>query len=145
MVDVSEKAITRRQAKARARVRMSTEALTAIIAGNLPKGDVFGTARIAAIQAAKRCSDLIPLCHQIPLTFVDVTFDSDDRIPGVRIESIVRCESRTGVEMEALTAAAVAALTVIDMAKSVDRWMTIEGLELLEKEGGKSGRVRRPA
>ena len=144
MVDISGKAVSHREARAQARVRMRAEALDAIVAGNLPKGDVFATARIAGIQAAKRCSDLIPMCHPLALTFVDVSCVADDQLPGLRIESTVRCEAQTGAEMEALTAVAVAALTVVDMAKSADRWMTIEGLELVEKQGGKSGAVRRP-
>jgi cyclic pyranopterin monophosphate synthase len=144
MVDISDKPITRREARARATVRMSAQALAAIIAGNLPKGEVLATARIAGIQAAKRCSDLIPMCHPLPLTFIDITCVVDETVPGVRIESTVRCEARTGAEMEALAGAAVAALTVVDMAKSADRWMTIEGLELVEKQGGKSGALRRP-
>ena len=145
MVDISAKSITSREARARGAVRMSTEALKAIVAGNLPKGEVIATARIAGIQAAKRASDLIPMCHPLLLTLVDVDCRPDPRLPGIRIESRVRCEGKTGAEMEALTAVAVAALTVVDMAKSADRWMTIEGIELLEKRGGKSGDLRRPA
>ena len=145
MVDVSEKAVTLREAVARARVRMTVEAIRAIQEGNLLKGEVLATARIAGIQAAKRTSELIPMCHPLPLTLVEVSCETDPRLPGVRIEARVRCEARTGVEMEALTAAAVTALTVVDMAKSVDRWMTIEGIELVEKWGGKSGALQRPA
>jgi cyclic pyranopterin phosphate synthase len=145
MVDVSDKPVTTREARAHGAVRMSTQALKAIIAGNLPKGEVVATARIAGIQAAKRTSDLIPMCHPLMLTLVDVECLPDDRLPGIRIESRVRCEGKTGAEMEALTAVAVAALTVVDMAKSADRWMTIEGIELVEKRGGKSGDLRRPA
>ena len=143
MVDVSAKAITSREARARGAVRMSAQALKAIVAGNLPKGEVIATARIAGIQAAKRTSDLIPMCHPLPLTLVDLDCVADPGLPGIRIESRVRCEARTGAEMEALTAVAIAALTVVDMAKSADRWMTIEGIELLEKRGGKSGDLRR--
>jgi cyclic pyranopterin monophosphate synthase len=145
MVDVSDKPITTREARARGFVRMSTEAFKAIIAGNLPKGEVIATARIAGIQAAKRTSDLIPMCHPLSLTLVDVDCVPDPRLPGIHIESRVRCDGKTGAEMEALTAVAVAALTVVDMAKSADRWMTIEGIELVEKRGGKSGDLRRPA
>ena len=144
MVDVSEKPVTRREAKAMARVRMSGEALAAVLAGNLPKGEVLGTARLAGIQAAKRCSDLIPMCHPLPLTYVDVECRIVEEKGWIEILSTVRCEARTGAEMEALTAAAVAALTVVDMAKSADPWMTIDGLTLLEKSGGKSGSLRRP-
>ncbi len=144
MVDVSAKAVTSREAVARAAVRMTAEALRAIEQGNLPKGEVLATARIAGIQAAKRTSELIPMCHPLPLTLVEVNCETDPAMPGVRIEARVRCEARTGVEMEALTAAAVTALTVVDMVKSADRWMTIEGIELVEKRGGKSGSLRRP-
>ena len=145
MVDVSAKPVTTREARARGVVRMSAEALQAIVRGNLAKGEVIATARIAGIQAAKRASDLIPMCHPLILTLIDVVCRSDDALPGIRIESLVRCEAKTGAEMEALTAVAVAALTVVDMAKSADRWMTIEGIELVEKRGGKSGDLRRPA
>lgn len=143
MVDISAKPVTSRRARARAAVRMNEAALQAIEAGNLPKGEVIGTARIAGIQAAKRTSELIPMCHPLALTFVEVACLIDRDLPGVRIESDIRCDAKTGAEMEALTAAAVAALTIVDMAKSVDRWMTIESLELIEKQGGKSGSVRR--
>ena len=144
MVDISAKPVTAREARARGAVRMSRSALDAIAAGNLPKGDVVTTARIAGIQAAKRTSELIPMCHPLLLTDVDIQCELDDDLPGVRIASIVRCEAKTGAEMEALTAVAVAALTVIDMAKSADRWMTVEGITLVEKRGGKSGIQRRP-
>jgi cyclic pyranopterin phosphate synthase len=144
MVDISDKPITAREARARAAVRMSLTALDAIVAGNLPKGEVLGTARIAGIQAAKRTSELIPMCHPLALTLVDVECQPDATLPGIRVETVVRCEAKTGAEMEALTAAAVAALTIIDMAKSVDRWMTIEDLTLIEKRGGKSGLQKRP-
>jgi cyclic pyranopterin monophosphate synthase len=144
MVDVSAKPVTSREARARGMVRMSAAALKAIVAGNLPKGEVVATARIAGIQAAKRASELIPMCHPLLLTLIDVDCLPDARLPGVRITSRVRCDGKTGAEMEALTAVAVAALTVIDMAKSADRWMTIEGIELVEKRGGKSGEQRRP-
>jgi cyclic pyranopterin monophosphate synthase len=145
MVDVSAKPVSHREARARGAVRMSTEAFEAIIAGNLPKGDVIGTARIAGIQAAKRASELIPMAHPLLLTLIDVECLPDRGLPGIRIEARVRCDGKTGAELEALTAVAVAALTVVDMAKSADRWMTIQGVELLEKRGGKSGDLRRPA
>ena len=145
MVDVSAKPITSREARARGVVRMSAEALQAIMLGNLPKGEVIATARIAGILAAKRTSELIPMCHPLLLTLIDVDCVPDPRLPGVRIEARVRCDGKTGAEMEALTAVAVAALTVIDMTKSADRWMTIEGVELVDKRGGKSGDLRRPA
>jgi cyclic pyranopterin monophosphate synthase len=143
MVDISEKPVSAREARARGAVRMSPDALAAIVAGNLPKGEVIATARIAGIQAAKRTSELIPMCHPLALTLVDVQCVSDADLPGIRIESLVRCEGKTGAEMEALTAVSVAALTVVDMAKSADRWMTIEGVTLTEKRGGKSGTQRR--
>lgn len=145
MVDISAKPVTSREARARGVVRMSAGALKAIVAGNLAKGDVVATARIAGIQAAKRTSDLIPMCHPLNLTLIDVDCVPDPLLPGIRIEALVRCEAKTGAEMEALTAVAVAALTVVDMAKSADHWMTIEGIELVEKRGGKSGELRRPA
>lgn len=145
MVDVSGKAVTKREAVARGAVRMTPETLRAIRESRLPKGDVLTVARIAGIQAAKRTSELVPLCHPLPLTFVDVTCTPDDSLPGIAIESRVKCEAQTGAEMEALTAVAVAALTVIDMGKSADPWMTIQRIELVEKRGGKSGELRRPA
>jgi cyclic pyranopterin phosphate synthase len=144
MVDISDKPVTSREARARGSVKMSPAALDAIVAGNLPKGEVIGTARIAGIQAAKRTSELIPMCHPLALTMVDVVCRPDTTLPGIEIESVVRCEARTGAEMEALTAVAVAALTIVDMAKSVDRWMTIGDIELVAKRGGKSGDLRRP-
>ena len=144
MVDISAKPVTSREARARGSVTMTTAALEAIVRGNLPKGEVIGTARIAGIQAAKRTSELIPMCHPLALTMVDVVCRPDTALPGIQIESVVRCEARTGAEMEALTAVAVAALTIVDMAKSVDRWMTIGGIELVAKRGGKSGDLHRP-
>jgi cyclic pyranopterin phosphate synthase len=145
MVDVSAKPVTAREARARGAVRMSQKALAAIEAGNLPKGEVIATARIAGIQAAKRTSELIPMCHPLALSAIDVECLADPALPGIRIDARVRCEGKTGAEMEALTAVAVAALTVIDMAKSADRWMTVEGVTLVEKQGGKSGKQRRPS
>lgn len=144
MVDVSDKPVTTREARARGAVRMSAEALAAIVAGNLPKGDVITTARLAGIMAAKRASELIPMCHPLLLTQIDVDCVPDQQLPGIQLSSLIRCDGKTGAEMEALTAVAVAALTIIDMAKSADRWMSIEGVTLLEKRGGKSGTQRRP-
>lgn len=144
MVDISDKPITRREARARGTVRMSREALDAIIAGNLPKGDVITTARIAGIQAAKRTGELIPMCHPLALTLVEVECVTDESLAGIVITALVRCEGKTGAEMEALTAVAIAALTIIDMAKSADKWMTVEAIGLLEKAGGKSGTQQRP-
>jgi len=138
MVDVGDKAATHRTAVAEAFVEMTPETLALIKSGSIKKGDVLATARIAGIMAAKRTSDLIPLCHPLPITSVkiDITAISETRL---RIESYVKVTGQTGVEMEALTAASVAALTIYDMAKASDKAMRIEGLRLLRKEGGKSG------
>lgn len=143
MVDVSAKAETERLARARARVRMATETWRVIKEGKTAKGDVLGVARVAGIMAAKRTSELIPLCHPLRLTNVEVAL-SAEREGLVEIEAVARAFDRTGVEMEALVAASTAALTVYDMAKSHDRWMSIERVELVEKSGGKSGHVTRP-
>lgn len=138
MVDVGGKDVTQRRAVAEARVVMRPETLALIRSGTAKKGDVLGVARLAGIMAAKRTADLIPLCH--PLALDKVTLDlQPEGEDAVRIEATVACTGRTGVEMEALTAASVAALTVYDMCKAVDRTMRIEGLRLLEKEGGRSG------
>lgn len=145
MVDVSAKPETVREAVATGAVRMQAATLRALTEGHLPKGDALTVARIAGIQAAKRTSELIPLCHPLPLSLVEVRCTPDPALPGIRIESRVRCTARTGAEMEALTAVAVTALTVYDMAKSADRWMTIEGIGLEAKQGGKSGSLIRPA
>lgn len=142
MVDVGGKAITRRRALARARVLMSAEALALVRDGGA-KGDVLQVARIAGIQAAKRTADLIPLCHPLPLDAVTVDLALQQSPPAVVIHAEAITSARTGVEMEAMTAAGVAALTVYDMVKAVDKGMTIEGVVLLEKDGGKSGSYRR--
>lgn len=126
-------------------VRMQAATLQAISQGSLAKGDALTVARIAGIQAAKRTSELIPLCHPLPLSLVEVRCTPDAALPGVRVESRVRCTAQTGAEMEALTAVAVTALTIYDMAKSVDRWMTIETIRLELKRGGKSGELARPS
>lgn len=144
MVDISAKPETVREATASGAVRMQAATLRAITEGTLPKGDVLTVARIAGIQAAKRTSELIPLCHPLPLSLVEVRCTPDPTLPGIRIESRVRCTARTGAEMEALTAVAVTGLTIYDMAKSADRWMTIEAIGLDAKRGGKSGRLSRP-
>ncbi len=138
MVDVGDKAATHRVAVAEAFVEMKAETLKLIQAGDLPKGDVLGAARLAGIMAAKKTSDLIPLCHPLPVTSVkvDITPASETQL---RIETYVKVTGQTGVEMEALTAASVAALTIYDMAKAADKAMRIEGVRLLRKEGGKSG------
>lgn len=139
MVDVGAKTETGREAVAASRVRMQPETLRLLREGNLPKGDVLGTARVAGIMAAKRTSELIPMCHPLLLTHVAVEFSLDEETAAVDIRTTVRCHGQTGVEMEALTAASVAALTIYDMAKAVERGMVIEGVRLLEKLGGKSG------
>jgi cyclic pyranopterin phosphate synthase len=135
MVDVGAKAVSDRRAVARAVVRMSAETAAAVRSGDAPKGDVVGTARIAGIQAAKRTAELIPLCHSLPLTFVDVRIDVGDE--EVAIESEARTSAQTGVEMEALTAASVAALTVYDMVKGLERGVEIAEVFLVEKSGGR--------
>ncbi len=139
MVDVGAKDTTHRVARARGSIRMQPATLRLIKAGSAKKGDVLGVARIAAIQAAKRTADLIPLAHPLALTRVAAEFDIDAKGNAVHIEITVETLGRTGVEMEALTAVAVGLLTVYDMCKAVDRGMAIEGVRLLEKKGGKSG------
>ena len=141
MVDVTEKAVTAREAIAEARVRMLPDTLRMIVDGQHPKGDVFAVARVAGIMAAKKTAELIPLCHPLPLTHVRVELTPTRR--GYRIEARVRTTSQTGVEMEALTAVAVAALTIYDMAKAVDKGMVIGDICLIEKKGGRSGHYRR--
>jgi len=143
MVDVSAKPETAREAVARAVLRMRPETLRAIRRGNAPKGDVLGVARTAGILAAKRTHDLIPLCHPLRITRVDIRFDGLRGGRRLTVEARVRTVDKTGVEMEALTAAAVAALTVYDMVKAVERGVAITRVELVEKAGGKSGRWRR--
>jgi cyclic pyranopterin phosphate synthase len=143
MVDVSAKAVTRRRAVARAVVRMKPETAALVQAGDAPKGDVLGVARIAGIQAAKRTSDLIPLCHPLGLDHVDVDAVVDVAAGTVTLTAEAGLEARTGVEMEAMTAAAVAALTVYDMVKGLERGVAIEAVVLLEKSGGRSGTWRR--
>jgi len=142
MVDVAGKAITRRLARATGRIVMRPETFALIRAGSAQKGDVLGTARIAAIQAAKRTAELIPLAHPLPLTRVAVDFTLDEPESAVVIEVVAETTDRTGVEMEALTAATVGLLTIYDMCKSVDRGMRIDNVRLLEKTGGKSGHYK---
>lgn len=139
MVDVGEKAESARMARVTGHIRMEAATLRAIAENGVRKGDVLGVARLAGIMAAKRTADLIPLCHPLPLTDVSVSFALDDSLPGVRVEAIARTVGRTGVEMEALVAASVALLTVYDMAKAMDRGMTIGDISLAEKKGGTSG------
>ena len=139
MVDVSDKPVTARTATARARVVMQPATLAMIRQGSAKKGDVLGVARLAGIMGAKRTADLIPLCHPLPVTAVKVDLETDPAASVVEITATVRTTGQTGVEMEALTAASVAALTVYDMCKAVDRSMRIEGLRVIYKAGGKSG------
>ncbi len=142
MVDVGGKDETERTAIAEGAVVMKRETLSLIMEGNAKKGDVIGTARIAGIMAAKRTHELIPLCHPLLLTRVSVEIEPDEALPGLRVTALARVTGKTGVEMEALTAASVACLTIYDMAKAVDREMTITGVRLAEKTGGKSGDYR---
>ena len=143
MVDVSDKAATDRIAVAEGRVAMARETLALCVSGNAKKGDVFAAARIAGIMAAKKTSELIPLCHPIALTKVTVDLEADESLPGVRVTATAKTTGQTGVEMEALTAVSVACLTIYDMLKAADRAMRIEGVALVEKRGGKSGDWRR--
>jgi cyclic pyranopterin monophosphate synthase len=139
MVDVSAKAATVRRAIAEGTITMKPETLAAIEAGNAPKGDVVGTARLAGIMAAKQTASLIPLCHPLPLQKVEVQITPDPTLPGYRIQAEVKTKAETGVEMEALTAVSVAALTLYDMAKALEKSMQIDGIRLVQKTGGKSG------
>jgi cyclic pyranopterin phosphate synthase len=145
MVDVSAKEETMRVAVAEGRVAMNTETLQSILKGDAKKGDVLGAARIAGIMAAKRTPDLIPLCHPLLMTNVAVDIAADESLPGLIVRASVKTRGQTGVEMEALTAVCVACLTIYDMAKSIDRFMRIESVRLLEKSGGKSGDWRAPS
>jgi cyclic pyranopterin phosphate synthase len=142
MVGIHEKDVTVRTATAEGTITMSAETLAAIRAGNMKKGDVLGTARIAGIMAAKRTADLIPLCHPLPLSEVQIDIQPDDKLPGLRVTATVKVEGKTGVEMEALAAVSVACLTIYDMAKVAGRGMVIGGIRLLEKTGGRSGHWR---
>lgn len=139
MVDVSEKVATRRQAIAGGQVRMLPATFATIEAGNAPKGDVLGTAKLAGIMAAKQTAQLIPLCHPLPLSKIDVQILPDPELPGYQIQAEVITKAETGVEMEALTAVSVAALTLYDMAKALEKSIVIESIRLLSKTGGKSG------
>ncbi len=144
MVDVSAKPVTSREAVAEALVIMQPATLDLVKAGSAKKGDVLGVARLAGIMGAKKTSDLIPLCHPLPITRVAVELEPDDTLPGVRIRATVKTSGQTGVEMEALTAASTAALTVYDMLKAAEKAMRIEGIRLLSKTGGKSGTYEAP-
>jgi len=143
MVDVSAKPDTHRMARATGSIRMSPEALDAIVRNTVKKGDVLGVARVAGILAAKRTSELIPLCHPLPLHDVGVTFAPDPALPGIRVEVTARTAGKTGVEMEALTGASIALLTVYDMAKSLDKSMVISDISLAAKAGGRGGEYAR--
>ena len=140
MVDVSDKPVTLRIAVAENHIKMRRETLDIITEGRAKKGDVLGVARLAGIMAAKRTSELIPLCHPLPITKVSIELSPDPELPGIRISATVKTTGQTGVEMEALTAASVTALTVYDMTKAVDKGMEIGGLRVVLKDGGKSGR-----
>ena len=142
MVDVAAKAQTVREALAEATVVMQPQTLATIEAGNAPKGDVLATARIAGIMAAKQTAHLIPLCHPLPIQKVEMQITPDASLPGYRIQATVKIKAETGVEMEALTAASVAALTLYDMAKGLEKSIEIRGIRLLKKTGGKSGDYR---
>ena len=145
MVDVSAKEVTERVALAEGRVLMQPETLALCLSGQAKKGDVFATARIAGILAAKKTHEFIPLCHPLLLTKVSVDLEGDESLPGIRVTAMAKVSGQTGVEMEALTAASVACLTIYDMLKAVDRGMRIEGIALVEKRGGKSGDWTRDA
>ncbi len=142
MVDVAAKDVTKRVARAAGRIVMRPETLARVLAGSTKKGDVLGVARIAAIQAAKRTSELIPLCHPLPLTRVGVEFAPDAAASSIAIEVTAETVARTGVEMEALTAAAIGLLAIYDMCKAIDRAMRIDAVRLVEKSGGRSGHFK---
>jgi cyclic pyranopterin phosphate synthase len=144
MVDVSAKAATAREAQAEAFIILSAEAYSAVIAGDTPKGDVLAAARLAGIMAAKKTSELIPLCHPVPLTKAAIEIEAVPERYAFRIVASTRTKAETGIEMEALTAVAVAALTIYDMVKAIDRSATIESVRLMSKSGGKSGIYRAP-
>jgi len=144
MVDVGDKAVTTRMAVAEGRVVMTAKTLETVLAGDAKKGDVLGAARIAGIMAAKRTHELIPLCHPLPVSQIAVDIEPDPALPGLRVRAQVKVSGKTGVEMEALTAVSVACLTIYDMAKAIERGMRIDGIRLIEKTGGKSGRYRAP-
>ena len=145
MVDVSEKPVTARYARATGSIRMKPETLDAIRRNSLAKGDVLSVARVAGVMAAKRTAELIPLCHSLPLSDIQVDLTLDDALPGVRCEAAARTNAQTGVEMEAITAVAMCLVTVYDMAKAIDRDMTISDISLQEKSGGRSGSWKRRA
>ena len=145
MVDVAGKAVTQRVATAVGRVVMQPETLALALSGNAKKGDVFATARIAGIMAAKRTHELIPLCHPLMIAKISVDITPDAALPGVQVRATVKVSGQTGVEMEALTAVSVACLTIYDMLKAADRFMVLEAISMIEKSGGKSGDWKAPA
>jgi cyclic pyranopterin phosphate synthase len=145
MVDVGDKPVTRRIAVAEGLIRMAPDTLAAIVAGDTPKGNVLLIAQLAGIMGAKRTPDLIPLCHSIPLTSVEVDVKPDDSFPGIRVTATVAVDARTGVEMEALAAVTISLLTIYDMCKARDRGMAIENVRLLSKQGGRSGAWKAPS
>ena len=145
MVDVGAKDVTVRHARAEGSVTMTAQSLETILAGNAKKGDVLGTARIAGIMAAKKTHELIPLCHPLLIDKVTLDIEPDSALPGLRVAAEVRVSGKTGVEMEALTAVSVACLTIYDMAKAIDRTMTVGNIRLIEKSGGRSGDFKRDA
>lgn len=142
MVDVSGKPVTERMARARGAIAMRPETLEQIRSNQVSKGDVLGVARVAGILAAKRTAELVPLCHQIPLTEVRIEFELDQNLPGVRVEATARTAAQTGVEMEAIVAVSVSLITIYDMAKGVDKGMELGQISLIEKRGGKGDWVR---
>jgi len=142
MVDVGGKLVTERVAVAEGLVIMRPDTLEMVVAGNAAKGDVLGAARLAGIMGAKRTHGLIPLCHPLPITKVEIEIDAEPTLPGFRVRATVKVTGQTGVEMEALTAVSIACLTIYDMVKAVERGMRIEGIRVLEKSGGKSGTYR---
>jgi cyclic pyranopterin monophosphate synthase len=142
MVDVSAKAATERVAVAEGRITMTAATLDLVLSGNAKKGDVLGAARIAGIMAAKKTPELIPLCHPLPVSKIEIEIEADGALPGLIVRATVKVTGQTGVEMEALTAVSVACLTIYDMVKAVERGMRIDGIRLLEKRGGKSGTYR---
>lgn len=144
MVDVGGKTITRRRAEARGELVCRPDTLDCVRQGNTPKGSVIATAELAGVMGAKRTADLVPLCHPLPLSSVDVRIALDETLPGFTVVATVDCEGRTGVEMEALTAVSVACLTLFDMLKAIDRTMTIGAIRVTAKEGGRSGHWTRP-
>ena len=141
MVDIGDKPITQRFANAKGEIVMMPKTLQLILEGGIKKGDVFTVAKVAAINAAKRTSDLIPFCHPLPIQHIEISFKTDYKLPGILISVSVKSEGKTGVEMEALTAVSVAALTIYDMAKAVEKSMKIKNIRLVEKRGGQSGDI----